>query len=310
MPQGRPGEAHADDRPVVHERTARRAELVLDGFGPWDDATVLDVGCESGGFVSLASVCGARIAYIDAAPELVEIAVYRMPDGALVVCDVAELPYVDAGFATLTAMTGLPYAVDPVHALAEAARVACPGGRVLAVVWGPAAECDAAEYLVAVQARLPPAPDVAEPFRWSDPAVLENLFAQAGMAVDNRRSVECSWFYSDETTVLDVLLSTRLAASAIEHSGAEVVGEAVRKSIAPFRCRSGKYVLCNKFHAVAGHVPAGDPSFRSRLAALAGPDGVAVVVRLELDRVPGVDVTEHFRPRRAYLAGGVPAFHS
>src|SRR6266508_6244910 len=125
MPQGRPGEAHADDRPVVHERTARRAELVLDGFGPWDDATVLDVGCESGGFVSLASVCGARIAYIDAAPELVEIAVYRMPDGALVVCDVAELPYVDAGFATLTAMTGLPYAVDPVHALAEAARVAC-----------------------------------------------------------------------------------------------------------------------------------------------------------------------------------------
>src|SRR5262249_26857407 len=116
MPQGRLCKAHANARPVVQERMAGRARVVLDGVGPWHDVTVLDVGCRSGGLIILPSICGARVADIDAASELIEFAAYQVPGGAFRVCDPEDLPYVDTGFATVAGMTAIRYAADPVHA--------------------------------------------------------------------------------------------------------------------------------------------------------------------------------------------------
>jgi SAM-dependent methyltransferase len=251
--QGQLWGARAYDWSVVQECEARPAyRVILDDCGPWSGKTVLDVGCGSGEFASLVAAAGARVTGIDAAPELVEIAEYRVPDGVFRVGDMAELPYADASFDAVTAVDSLRYAAEPLSALAEAARVVRPGGRVLVLIWGTADECDAAPYLEAVAAKLPPAPEAPGPFALSGPGDLEALFGQAGLAVGNRRVVECSWFYSDENTALRGLLSTGPAVSAINHSGEDAVRDAVLASIAPFRCRSGMYLLRNKFHFMIG----------------------------------------------------------
>jgi SAM-dependent methyltransferase len=251
--QGRLWGARAGDWSVVQEWEGRPVyQVVLDEYGPWHDVTLLDIGCGSGGFASMAAARGARVAGIDAAPELIEIAECRASDGAFRVCDMEELPYADASFAVVTGMNSFQYAGEPPHALAEAARVTRPGGRVLAMVWGTESECDATPYLRAVEAKLPPGPESPGPFALSEPGVLEGLFAQAGVTVDERRVVECSWFYSDETTALRGLLSAGPAVSAINHSGEQAVSEAILEAIAPFRCRSGMYLLRNNFHYLVG----------------------------------------------------------
>jgi SAM-dependent methyltransferase len=200
----------------------------------------------------MAAGYGARVAGIDAAPDLIEIAECRAPNAAFRVCDMADLPYADSSFTIVTGINSFQYAVDPASALAEAARVTRPGGLILAMVWGAANECDATPYLRAVEASLPPVPKLPGAFALSEPGVLEDLFAQAAVKVRERRVVECPWFYSDETTALRGLLSAGPAVSAIRYSGEDVVSDAVRAAIAPFRCRSGMYLLSNRFDLVIG----------------------------------------------------------
>lgn len=251
--QGELWGARASDWSVVQEWEDRPAyQFVLDEYGPWPDVALLDIGCGSGGFASMAAGYGARVAGVDAAPDLIEIAECRAPKGAFRVCDMEDLPYADSSFTVVTGLNSFQYAADPAFAVAEAARVTRPGGLILAMVWGAADECDAAPYLRAVEARRPPAPKSPGPFALSEPGVLEDLLAQAAVIVRERRVVECPWFYSDETTALRGLLSAGPAVSAVRHSGADAVSDAVLAAIAPFRCRSGMYLLRNRFHLVIG----------------------------------------------------------
>ena len=251
--QGRLWGARAKDWSVVQEWETRPAyQTILDEYGPWPGETLLDVGCGSGSFASMAAAQGARVAGIDAAPELIEIAECRVPDGVFRVCDMEQLPYAEGSFGVVTGINSFQYAAEPFLALAEAARVTKPGGRVVAMVWGTAGECDATPYLEAMAAKQPTSPDTPGSFALSEPGVLEKLLTKAGLTVGERRAVECSWFYSDEKTALRGLLSMGPAVSAINHSGEAAVSAAVLEAIARFRCRSGMYLLRNKFQYVVG----------------------------------------------------------
>src|SRR5690349_9057544 len=74
----------ADDWAAIQEWTSRPLyDAVLDELAPWAaTTTLLDLGCGSGGFASLAAARGARVAGVDRAPELVEIAERRVSSGA------------------------------------------------------------------------------------------------------------------------------------------------------------------------------------------------------------------------------------
>ena len=53
------------------------------------------------------------------------------------VADMEDLPFADGSFDAVTCRYGLMYARDVGRAMAEAARVLKPGGRMAVLVWGP-----------------------------------------------------------------------------------------------------------------------------------------------------------------------------
>jgi len=245
--------ARAAEWSLIQEWQNRPAyEAVLDTYMPWREVRLLDVGCGSGAFASLAEASGARVVGIDASAEQIEIAERRVPDGAFRIGDMAHLPYVDGSFGIVTGINSFQYVDEPLDALVEAARVTRPGGRVIALLWGTADECDAALYLRTVHAMQPPATAAREPFALSQQGVMEELFAMAGLVACERQVVPCTWFYPDSAIALRGLLSTGPAVSAVECSGEEAVAEAVLESIDPFRCRGGAYLLRNTFHYLIG----------------------------------------------------------
>lgn len=211
---------HADDWATVQEWQARPVyEAVLDELASWQEATLLDLGCGSGGFASLAAARAARVAGVDTAPELIDIAERRLPTGAFRVGDLARLPYADGSFSVVTGLNSFQYTADPAATVAEAARVTRPGGALVVAVWAPADECDAAGL------------GCNDAFALSDPGMLEDLFAAAGLAAGPPNTVACPWRYRDEETAVRGLVSAGVSAAT------------VRGAIAPYRADDGSYLL-------------------------------------------------------------------
>ena len=96
------------------------------------------------------------------------------------------LPFADASFDAVTCRYGLMYARDPARALAEAARVVRPGGRIAFMVWGPESNNSVLFIgLRAANAHLgqPIAEaDFLVPTRFAEPGVVAGLMTAAGIA--------------------------------------------------------------------------------------------------------------------------------
>src|SRR5262249_10085220 len=96
---------------------------VLDAAGVTRGTRVLDAGCGSGLAVLLASLRGADVAGIDAAPGLIEIARERAPSADLRVADIESVPFEDQAFDAVIAINAVFYARDMRVAMRELARV-------------------------------------------------------------------------------------------------------------------------------------------------------------------------------------------
>src|SRR5262245_21255596 len=94
-------------------------------------ARVLDCGCATGTFLSLAAQRGAIVAGIDAAEGMIEVARERVPASDLRVGDLEDLPWDDNAFDIVTSFIAVQYTADPVHGLAEMTRATRPGGKVV-----------------------------------------------------------------------------------------------------------------------------------------------------------------------------------
>jgi ubiquinone/menaquinone biosynthesis C-methylase UbiE len=115
--------------PLSHAGVYQGVADVL-GLGPEDD--LLDIGCGPGAFLAQYAGLVARVTGLDTSQVMLHEARARLADrvdagtARLVHADSAKLPFTDAEFTAVTAITA------PVN-LAEVMRVLRPGGRFVVV---------------------------------------------------------------------------------------------------------------------------------------------------------------------------------
>ena len=121
---------HSPDEPV---------EAALAGaLGDGPLGALLDIGTGTGRMAELFAPRSRHVTGFDKSPEMLRIARARLqkfPSDrvSLVQGDFAALPFADASFDTMLLHQVLHYALEPEGVLAEAARIARPGGQIAVV---------------------------------------------------------------------------------------------------------------------------------------------------------------------------------
>ena len=209
--------------------------------------SVLDIGCGSGLFCSLAAQRGAIVSGMDASDSLIEIAKERVPAGDFSTGEMEELPYPDKSFDIVAGFNSFQFAANPVNALLEASRVS-KSGRVVIAVFAKPEESGSTAYIKALGSLLPPPPPGSPgPFALSGEGALEKFAAQAGLKPIIHETVACPWNYADDATALRGLLSSGPAIRAIQMKGEDVVKEHILKTLGQFRLKDGTYSISNYF---------------------------------------------------------------
>ena len=156
--------------------------------------------------------------------------------------DLEAVPFDAGSFDVVTGFNSFQFAADPVRALAEARRVAVPGGRVVVMTWGRPEGMAAAAIVGALRPLLPPPPPGAPgPFALSDEVKLRDFALAAGPSPEAVVDVDSPWYYPDAATALRGLGSSGVAARAAGLSGRAAVDAAHLAAIAPFRHEDGSF---------------------------------------------------------------------
>jgi ubiquinone/menaquinone biosynthesis C-methylase UbiE len=115
-------------------RAAELAEQVHSFVQPEGDERALDVGCGAGALALALAPRVREVVGIDRVPELLELARERAPANAqFVEGDITSLPFEDASFDLVGTLRTLHHVHRPELVVAELARVARLGGRVLVI---------------------------------------------------------------------------------------------------------------------------------------------------------------------------------
>jgi len=202
----------------------------------------LDAGCGAGMAAAMAAERGAAVSGVDASQALLDIARSRAPNSDFRIGDLEKLPFEDGCFDVVTGFNSFQFAGNPVQALAEARRVAKPGGVVVIMTWGEPDRMEAATLVAALKSLLPaPPPGAPGPFALSDEATLRKFASDAGLAPLELFDGESPWIYANEAMAIRGLGSSGVAARAMENSGKEAVDAAHAAAIAPYRKSDGTY---------------------------------------------------------------------
>lgn len=252
--QGRLWGARADGWAEQEALETPKFARAIERIGVAPGQAVLDVGCGSGVFLRLVADRGARPFGLDAAAALVAIARRRVPEADLRVGDMQRLPFGDDAFDLVAGFNAFFLADDMTAALREAGRVARPGAPVLIQVWGRPERCDLTPMLQAVRA-LRPATGAAAGPRLSQPGVLEEIAAEAGLSLDTAFDVSVAVEYADDEALLRRLLSPAGVVEAIEARGERSVADAILAALRPFRTAAGGYRLENEWHTLVARAP-------------------------------------------------------
>ena len=122
------------------------------------DSLLLDAGCGSGMFSSMAIKAGAQVVGMDAAPGLLEVARRRNPENTFLEGDLESTPFNNESFDVVTGFNSFQYAGGFTNALIEAKRVLKTGGKLVIGIWDKPEMSEAATILKAIGALLPPPP--------------------------------------------------------------------------------------------------------------------------------------------------------
>jgi SAM-dependent methyltransferase len=246
--QGELWGARARDWAELNEPAWRPVfEAVIELAGAAPCKRFLDIGCGSGGALSLAARKGAEVTGLDASANLVAIARERLPDALIEIGEMEELPFADQTFDIVTGINSFQFAGDVVNALREAGRVLRREGTFVTLLWGKREECELVWGTAGtVFALLPPERPGAPPSRsLADPAALHSYMYEAGLRPSGAGEISAALTVPDVETAVRVVLSA--SARAIRHAGEGVVAGAIRSTLPRFTRSDGSVSWNNKF---------------------------------------------------------------
>jgi SAM-dependent methyltransferase len=211
-------------------------EAVVEAAGIGEGTSLLDLGCGDGSFCAFAARRGAIVHGLDAEPDAIAEALEAVPGADLRLGLMESLPWSDASFDAVTSFNGVQYALDPDLALAEAARVVRPSGRIAVCKWGPPAGNEFFAFLASFGAggvragHLPATDPVEDAIRASRLEVLVTADVPARIELHG------------DAALADSLARAGIAPDPIAPPGATSAAEAA----APYRQPDGAYRFENQ----------------------------------------------------------------
>jgi SAM-dependent methyltransferase len=225
----------------MYRKTLEQLQLTKDDL-------LLDDGCGSGMFSSMAINTGAQVIGIDAATGLLEVARERNPGSNFLEEDLEALPFEDNSFDAVTAFNSLQYAGNFEQALSEASRVLKPGGKLVIGIWDTPEKSDATQVLKSIGSLLPPPPPgTPGPFALSEDGRIENACTNIGLKMVYATKVTCPFTYSSLVNGVKSFMGTGPAAAALNNNTKQVVEETITKALQPFKVTDDLYFLQNQF---------------------------------------------------------------
>ncbi len=164
------------------------ARVVIGHAAPRRGERLVDVGCGTGNAALLAAQLGARVTGIDPARRLLDVAAAqaaaRGVDARFIRGEAGQIPLGDSAADVVVSVFGVIFAMDASLAVAEMARIAAPGGRIVLSSWIPGAALADVMRLRRDAVAAPDAPEGPAPFAWHERTAMTNVFAPLGFTVD------------------------------------------------------------------------------------------------------------------------------
>jgi SAM-dependent methyltransferase len=211
-------------------------EAVVGAAGIGDGTSLLDLGCGDGAFCAFAARRGAIVHGLDAEPDAIAEALERVPGADLRLGLMESLPWANDSFDVVTSFNGMQYALDPELALAEAARVLRPSGRIAVCKWGPPAGNEFFAFLASFGA----GGVRGDPLRATDP--VEDAIRASRLEVVLTADVPAPIELAGEAALADSLARAGIVADPIAPPGPTSAAEAA----APYRRGDGTYRFENR----------------------------------------------------------------
>ena len=219
--------------------------------------SVLDCGCGAGRFVRLAADQGAKVAGIDAASALVEIARKRTPDADLRVGDFESLPWRDRTFDVVAGFSTFQFADDHASALHEASRVS--RGPVWVAIPTRLADSGIPQAFASLidlfPAEVPASLKNSGMYALSAPERLEGVLEAAGLRARTDNIVESTVAFPKVETAVRAFLSAGATALAVQRSGRTAVEQALTEALRPLTDDLGTVTLPGWFRVVEAAKP-------------------------------------------------------
>jgi len=164
--------------------TSEAIQAVLDAVAVERGQWLLDVACGPGILAGVADERGVRTVGVDFSSEMIGLARTLHPALSFAIGDAEALDFPDETFDAVVINFGLLHLSRPDAAVAEAARVLRPGGRLAFTAWAPPEEAVAFKIVLDAVAKygdpsvpLPPGPPF---FRFGEPEECVRTLEAAG----------------------------------------------------------------------------------------------------------------------------------
>jgi SAM-dependent methyltransferase len=176
-------------------------QLVIQAIDPLLDAAgviagnrVLDLCCGPGYIAGYALQRGAAPVGVDFSSTMIALARRHYPTIDFQEGDAEQLRFSDSTFNAVVLNFGLHHLARPKRAMAEVARVLCPGGRVAFNVWAkPEENVGQMLILQAVETHGRLVDSGGPPAQYRDPTACHRLFASVGLVDVTVRTLHMVW---------------------------------------------------------------------------------------------------------------------